>query len=300
MSMVEGAWYSMSNLSVVRAESVQETLDLLAESNLQSKVLSGGVSITLQVRNGNLNCDRLIDISKIEELHTIQPVTVKGKPYLQIGAGLSLSHVAKNPQTDTKFPGFVSVVKNSCDPARLNAFTLGGLLAVKRNAGNLFPALAVLDSLVQVKYTTGEKLIPVMEWLKQVEKESAQLITAVLIPDVPQSGWVVKEVKRRQMPGELIVGLVMSAVIQKSGSPSDLRLASVVDQFGVQRWTAIEEKVNQNIAAKESFQTILDEFEIQLQMRWGDELDAQYRRQVLRALISRSLNEILDEKEVQA
>ncbi len=74
---------------------------------------------------------------------------------------------------------------------------------------------------------------------------------------------------------------------------SDLRLASVVDQFGVQRWTAIEEKINQAAQPKESFHSILNEFDVQLQMRWGDGLDAQYRRQVLTALITRGVQEMI-------
>ncbi len=51
-----------------------------------------------------------------------------------------------------------------------------------------------------------------MEWLTQVKKESTGLITAILLPDKPQTGWVVKEVKRRQMPGELIAGVVVCSV----------------------------------------------------------------------------------------
>ncbi len=170
---------------------------------------------------------------------------------------------------------------------------MGGLLAVKRNTGNLFPSLAVLETLIQVKNAAGEKLVPFTEYLTQVKREPGCLITAVLIPDLPQVGWVVKDVKRRQMPGELIAGVVLCTVKDKKTSISDLRLASVVDQFGVQRWTTIEEKINQKIAAKEVLNPVMEEFELQLQMRWGDGLDAQYRRQVLIALITRSLNEMI-------
>ncbi|MAT41223.1 MAG: hypothetical protein CL609_02700 [Anaerolineaceae bacterium] len=291
--MVEGVWFNMSNLSVLRVKSVQETLNLLAETDVTSKLLSGGVSITLQIRNGNLTCDRLIDISGVEELKSIQPVQINGKTFYQIGAGLSLSHVAKNSELKSKFPGLVSVIKTSSDPARLNAFTLGGLLTVKRNTGNLFPALAVLEAVIQVQNTDGEKLIPIMEWLTQVKKESSGLITAILLPDQSQTGWLVKEVKRRQMPGELIAGVVLCSVKDQNDVQSDLRLASVVDQFGVQRWTAIEEKINQAVAANDSFHSIMNDFDVQLQLRWGDGLDAQYRRQVLTALITRGLQEMI-------
>ncbi len=106
----------MSNLSVVRVKTVEETLNLLAEADVNSKVLSGGVSITLQLRNGNLYCDRLLDVSQVDELHMVKSVTMNGKTYIQLGAGLSLSHVAKNLELKTKFPGFVSVVKPAVIP----------------------------------------------------------------------------------------------------------------------------------------------------------------------------------------
>ena len=69
----------MSNLSVLRVKTVEETLNFLADPDVNSKVLSGGVSITLQLRNGNLNCDRLIDVSQVDELKSIQSVTLNGE-----------------------------------------------------------------------------------------------------------------------------------------------------------------------------------------------------------------------------
>ncbi len=46
----------------------------------------------------------------------------------------------------SKFPGFISVLKTSSDPARLNAFTLGGLLAVKRNTGTFISCFSGVRS----------------------------------------------------------------------------------------------------------------------------------------------------------
>jgi CO/xanthine dehydrogenase FAD-binding subunit len=290
--MGEGAWFEMTLKTITPVQSIEEAVHLLNDPAQTSQVLAGGAGISMALRFGRLGCDRLIDISGVVPLHQVELVQVEKQPYLMLGTGLSLSQLEKHPLIQAEMPHFAEVLHGSSDPARRNAYTLGGRLAARRNTGLLFPVFAVLDAVVVIVNTSGETRVPVLDWLDAGQTESQGLITAVLIPHVRPVFWQCEEVKRRQMPGELLAGVVTTAAAFADGAPLDLRIATYVEGWGVIRWERVEQRLNGQAASDSLFQQAADELVSLLEMRWGNDADTRYRLQVLPALMFRCLKKI--------
>ncbi len=94
MWMAGGVWSKMAIKEYVQVKSVQDVVQLISDSSKTSQIISGGVGIALQRKDGFLNCDLLIHIPRVEELKTVAKVNINGRFYLQLGAALSLYQAA--------------------------------------------------------------------------------------------------------------------------------------------------------------------------------------------------------------
>jgi len=137
----------------------------------------------------------------------------------------------------------------------------------------------------------GEEVSPFMSCLRKGQLKKNDLITAVLVPKAPLPAWEIEQAKRRQMPGEMVAGVV-AAGASSDGVVDDLRLASYVATRGVQRWTAVEQLVTGKTVDDELLQAVRDSMALQIQTRWGDAPEAGYHEQVVVGLICRCLRKI--------
>jgi len=90
----------MERFTYIRAATVQETLRLLNEPGLKNRVLAGGTDILLQLRLDPHFCDRLIDVSLIQELHEIE----ERENRVFIGAAATFSEVMQSPVVQSNAP----------------------------------------------------------------------------------------------------------------------------------------------------------------------------------------------------
>ena len=290
--MGEGAWFEMTLKTITRVQSIEEAVHLLNDQAQTSQVLAGGAGISLALRFGRLQSDRLVDISGVDAVHQVEFVQIGEQQYLKLGAGLSLRQLEKHPLILAEMPHFADVLRGSGDLARRNAYTLGGRLVERRNPGLLFPALAVLESDLLIAGTDGETRQPVMDWLHGSQTKNQHLITSVLIPHGQPAFWQSEEVKRRQMQGELLAGVIISAAAFSNGVTQEIRIASFVDGWGVNRWSSMEQCLNGHDASDRLFEDAANELLPLLETRWGTDDDARYRMQVLPALMLRCWQKI--------
>ncbi len=272
------------------AETLQQALDSISDEEICSQLISGGAGVADQIRNGYLDCDQLVDITRIPEMKVAQVVTQNGESYLKLGSALTLNQAARLEQMETLFPLLYDVLTQSSDPARRNAFTLGGVLATKIPAGMLFPALCALDSKLVLARKDSTSVIFVEDWMKSVLQEEAFIITAVLVPIRPVPVWRMKDVKRRMHPGEIVAGVLVLAEALRDGGLDNIRVYATLDQYGLVTFEGIPSLHKQSLT-KEKIDDYTTSVETHL-MRWGTDADAAYRRKVVRTLVNRCLAEL--------
>ncbi len=98
------------------AKSLSDAIEQLTKPQKKSQIIAGGALIASQLRSGYLDCEQLVDISGISELKTEGKISLDGKNYYKLGAGLSLTRVEKVAIIAEKYPLLWQALHGSSDP----------------------------------------------------------------------------------------------------------------------------------------------------------------------------------------
>jgi len=291
--MAGGVWFKMAVKEYIHVENVNDAIDLISDTTKTNQFIAGGVGIAAQRKDGFLDCDQLIDISRISELQSEEKVSFEGKSYLKLGSVLSLTQISQSEYVQNDFPFFARVLVESSDPARRNAYTLGGRLATKIPVGMLLPALCALEVVVDVLKNGISNKISVVDWLSSEIFEEPYLITAVLIPYQSKINYSILDVKRRNYPGEIVAGVLVTTRETSSKLIENIKIFGSVDKYGLVSFSNISEFLNGKNISSELVRQAVELADQQITNKWGNDEDAQYRKRVLTALVSRCLNQVL-------
>ena len=291
--MAGGVWFKMAVKEYIHVENVNDAIDLITDTTKTNQFIAGGVGIAAQRKDGFLDCDQLIDISRISELQSEEKVSFEGKSYLKLGSVLSLTQISQSEYVQNDFPFFARVLVESSDPARRNAYTLGGRLATKIPVGMLLPALCALEVVVDVLKNGISNKISVVDWLSSEIFEEPYLITAVLIPYQSKINYSILDVKRRNYPGEIVAGVLVTTRETSSKLIENIKIFGSVDKYGLVSFSNISEFLNGKNISSELVRQAVEMADQQITNKWGNDEDAQYRKRVLTALVSRCLNQVL-------
>jgi xanthine dehydrogenase YagS FAD-binding subunit len=114
----------MNRFSYHRAESLDDALQGLA-SNPEAKIIAGGTNLVDLMKYNVERPARLIDVTRLDDLRRIVATHSNG---LRIGAMVSNSAVAEEPQIRDRFPLLASAILAGATPQLRNAATTGGNL----------------------------------------------------------------------------------------------------------------------------------------------------------------------------
>ncbi len=148
----------MGRFQYIRASSAEEALRLLNEAGIHSRPLAGGTDLLLLARSEKI-CDRVVDITRIPELHRI----TRDGERIVIGAGATFSEVIESPLLQEAAPLLVQACRQIGAPQIRNVGTLGGNVANAAACADSIPALVCLDAEAGVLTPGGRLAWPVSE-----------------------------------------------------------------------------------------------------------------------------------------
>jgi carbon-monoxide dehydrogenase medium subunit len=162
--------------------SVKDALAMLAEHKDDCKVICGGQSLLIVMRQGLVQTDYLIDIKRLNELNYIK---YDDKGGLKIGATTTHRAIEKSDVIAKKYPVLVDMEHKLASIQVRNWGTIGGNLAHADAAGDPAPVLTALDATVKVGSSKGERTIPLDEFytdLFETAMEQGELVLEVQVP----------------------------------------------------------------------------------------------------------------------
>ena len=140
----------------LRPGTLAEALALLSEHQGECKVIGGGQSLLILMRQGLVTPAYLIDIKHLKELNSI---LLDGKGGLSVGATTTHRAIETSETVRTHFPVLVEMERNVASIQTRNWGTIGGNLAHADPAGDPGPVLIALDASFQAASTHGERTI---------------------------------------------------------------------------------------------------------------------------------------------
>ena len=205
-------------------ESIEDTLDLLAEHGPEAKILAGGQSLVPMLNFRLARPAHLIDINGVGSL-----AGVSANGTLRIGSMTRLSALGESSGVAEAHPIIPMAVSQIGHRAIRNRGTIGGSLAHNDPAAELPAVLMALDAEVTARSADGERVLGMQDLIEdrlfETTLDDSELLTEIRIPAAgASSGSGLAEFSRRH--GDFaLVGV--AAVISTDGSTiTDAALAA--------------------------------------------------------------------------
>jgi len=207
-------------------KTVDEALSLLSQYREEAKIIAGGQSMLVVMKQGLLTPEYLIDIKGITALDYIKYDEGKG---LRIGALTIHRAIEKSPLIRERFGVLSEMERNLATIQTRNWGTIGGNLCHGDPAGDPAPVLIALKAKLKLSSLRGERTIEVEEFSKdylEVALEPGEMLTEIQVPTPPPHSGVAGE-KLMVMKGDMgIVGAAVSITLKPgNGVCQDARIA---------------------------------------------------------------------------
>lgn len=180
-----------------RPDTLEETLQLLAEHGEDAKVLAGGQSLIPLMKLRFAAPARLIDVNRIAGLDAIEETD----GFLRIGALVRHSALAASDVIKERYPTIAAAAPMISDPIVRNLGTIGGSLAHADPSGDLGSVMLALGASVVVRSKDGEREIAAADLAAGPFQSSiapTELLTEIRVPSPPaRSGGTYLKLERK-------------------------------------------------------------------------------------------------------
>ncbi len=173
------------DFNYLKATSLKEALNLIDKHKDNGKIICGGQSLLILMRQGLVAPENLIDIKKVKDLSYIDFTPKEG---LKIGATTTHREIEKSPLIKKHYPVLVDMEENVASVQTRNWGTIGGNLAHADPAGDPGAVLIALNATVKMANVNGERVMPLEEFFIdyfETVLEEGELLLEIQVPIIP-------------------------------------------------------------------------------------------------------------------
>ena len=149
-----------SEIDVLTPRNLEEALDILHENPNGLKIVAGGSDVIVQLRDGVIKAERLLNILAVKELRFVREQDDR----IHIGALATYNDIVTSEVTRTHAWPLVEAARQIGAIQLQNTATLGGNLGNASPAGDSLPPLYALDAVVVTRSKAGEREIPIEQF----------------------------------------------------------------------------------------------------------------------------------------
>ena len=278
----------------IKAETAERAIVLLQKKGAAVRILMGGTDLFVQMRNGDLAPDILVDLKNLPGMDAI---VFSEKDGLTVGAAVTMNALARNPDVLKHFPLLVEAAESVASYQLRNRATVGGNLCNASPAADTAPAALVLEADLTAIGPKGERTIQVTDFFMSPgvnALEAGEFLSKINFRNQPK-GWKGCYLKiGRNAGGDLaIVGVAVMGYPDKdppSGFRFRIALASVAP-------TPIRVREAEEILAHSPITEAVIEMAADAAQKKSAPIDdvrasARYRKAMVRELTRRGLIEV--------
>jgi len=218
------------DFTYLKPGTLQEALSMLSKHKDECKIICGGQSLLIVMRQGLLVTDYLIDIKGLKELSYI----AYDEEGLKIGATTTHRTIETSEMIKQKYPVLVAVEKRLASIQVRNWGTIAGNLAHGDSSGDLAPTLIALDAKIKLASFRGNRVVPLEEFytgLFETAMEKDELVVEVQIPPGrPKTAVAYKKFNLIEND-QAIVGVAAAVTVENGGACKEARV--VLSNAGV-------------------------------------------------------------------
>jgi CO/xanthine dehydrogenase FAD-binding subunit len=149
-----------SEIDVLTPQSLEEALELLHQNHDGLKIIAGGSDVIVQLRDGIIKTNKLLNIQPLKELRYIR----KTNGQLHIGSLTTYSDIVESALTRNHAWVLADAARQIGAIQLQNTATIGGNLGNASPAGDSLPPLYALNARVVTRSKSGRREIPIEDF----------------------------------------------------------------------------------------------------------------------------------------
>jgi carbon-monoxide dehydrogenase medium subunit len=273
--------------------SVDECVKALAQGGPESKLLAGGTDLLPQLKNGLLKPARVIDLSGVARLRTIEAGNGKG---IRIGSAVT----ARTLELDRAVrASYLSLAESGALVGSVqvrNLATLGGNICNAAPSADMAPPLLALDAEAVISGPKGERRMPITTFFTGVRRTVLapdEILVELVLPNPgPHSGGnYLRHTPRREL--DIAVVGVASQITLANGVCTKARIALAAVAPVPLRATAAEQSLEGQAVTPDRIKRAAD-LAVEAGRPISDQRgSADFRRHLVRVLTRRTLTTAL-------
>lgn len=146
-----------SEIDVLSPRRLVDALDLMEQHKAQIKIIAGGSDVIVQLRDGVIKPEKLLNILQVRELRFIRETN----GIIHIGSLSTYSDIINSEHIKKHGWILVDAAKQIGATQLQNTATIGGNLGNASPAGDSLPPLYALDAMVVTRNKSGRREIPI-------------------------------------------------------------------------------------------------------------------------------------------
>ena len=212
------------DFTYLKPGTVKEALTMLADHADECKVICGGQSLLIVMRQGLVAVDYLIDLKGLNELSYIKYDAKEG---LKLGATTTHRDIEKSAVIKKNYPVLTAMEEKLASIQVRNWGTIGGNLAHADAAGDPAPVLISLDAKVKLGSKKGERVMSLEEFytdLFETAMEHDEIVLEVQVPPAaPKTGSAYQKFNLLSSD-QGIVAVAVTVTADKAGVCTDAKI----------------------------------------------------------------------------
>jgi aerobic carbon-monoxide dehydrogenase medium subunit len=280
----------MIRFDYLEPESLTEALTLLEQRGDEARVIAGGTSLVIMMRQRLLMPKVVISLARIPNFGTIMYDDQDG---LRIGAGARHRDIELSPLVKQHYPLLHETFRKVAQPRIRNMGTVGGNLAAGDPLTDPGASLIALDAEVILSGCSGQRSVQLEEFFVdyyQTALNSGELLTEIRVPPPQRKGWSHIKFTPRSVEDFATVGVALT-LSASAGLCEDVRLAlnSVASTIirAKKAEAALRGKVVNDAALREMGEVAMTEVDPMDDNRGS----AEYKREMVKVLVRRAAQE---------
>ncbi len=285
----------IKDFEYIRAKTVDEVLALLSQHGDNSKVIAGGQSLLVLMRQGLVAPQYLIDIKGISSLEYINLDKNKG---LRIGALTTHRDIETSPFMRDGFGVLAEMEQTLAAVQTRNWGSIGGNLCHSDPAGDPAPVLIALNANLILTSPRGERIVPVEDFPTdyfETVLEHDEILTEIQVPNPPpHTGTAYTKFSKREGDTAIVSTAVSITLDGRKSTCADARIvlgavASVPTKAKKAEKVLVGKEITDSLLEKAG-QVASEECEPVSDIHASEE----YRRELVKVLVRRIGREALE------
>lgn len=292
----------LPEIEYLEPTTIKEICFLLSQYKEEAKVIAGGTDLLVQMKNRILTPKYLISLKKFPSLGKIIYDETNG---LKIGALARLQDIKTSPIIKKKFTALFEAVYNMASIQIRNLATIGGNICNALPSADTAPPLLALNAKLKVVGVEGERIIPIEDFFKapgETVLNSSEILTEIQIDTPPpfSRSTYIKHSLRNAMDLALVGVGVFIQLSSANGTCEEARISlgacaptpiRAKKAEGILHGSSLSDEIIKKAAELASYESRprKDSFRSSVE----------YRREMIRSLMIRAINNVMLEMKKQ-